>query len=286
MQSHDPKSLIEPYLGGWKLSDPELIAETPTSWVYKVRRRKSEYAALKLLRADAGDDERFGGDMLDWYAGQGAARVYALSHNAVLLEWLDGEPLSALVLDDQDDKATDIICQIIAQLHAPREYPPARELIPLHTRFEALFKTDKSRWPFAARDLLIRAQIIARKMLESITEEVPLHGDIHHDNIFFSTRSWVAIDPKGLIGDPAYEVANSFLNPIDASVLAADPKRIARMTEQFTERLRLDRLRVLGFAAAHAALSASWTLESNGSIKHQLAILPWLISAYEAAAEA
>lgn len=285
MQSHQHMSLIEPYLSGWKLSDPQLVAETATSWVYKVKQRKTGFAALKLLRAEAGDDERFGGDMLDWYAGAGAAKVFAISHDAVLLEWLDGGALSALVYDGQDETATDIICQIVSQLHSPRAHPPARQLIPLATRFEALFATDKSRWPFAARDLVIRAQIIAKSMLDSVMQEVPLHGDIHHDNILFSQRSWVAIDPKGLIGDPAYEVANSFLNPLGASELCADPERITRMLDQFTNRLGLDRTRILGFAVGRAALAASWTLTANGPIKHELAILPWLISAYELAVE-
>lgn len=285
MQTQQLLSKIQPYASGWKISDPVLVAQTPTSWLFKVKQRKSGAAALKLLRPEAGDDERFGGDILDWYAGSGAAKVFAISHDAVLLEWLDGGPLSALVHEGKDDTATEIICQVVSQLHAPRPFPPARELISLNDRFAELFKVDKARWPFAARDLLIRAQIVAKAMLDSATEEMPLHGDIHHDNILFSKRSWLAIDPKGLIGDPAYEVANCFLNPVGAIELCADTERIARMLDQFTSKLGFDRTRVLGFAVGHAALSACWSLSENQPIKHNLTILPWLISAYEFAAE-
>lgn len=285
MQTRDSVSPIEPFLDRWKLSDPVLVAETPTSWVFKVARKKGGAAALKLLRPGMGEDERLGGHMLDWYGGQGAARVYALANDALLLEWLDGQPLSELVYQGKDGTATELICQIVAQLHLPRE-TALPELLPLGLRFDGLFNADKARWPFAARDLFVRAQIVARGLLETATHEVPLHGDLHHGNILFSPRSWVAIDPKGLYGDPAYEVANCFMNPMDATDICADPDRIARLTDNFSQRLGMDRVRVLGFAVVHAALSACWSLEVNQPVKHQLVILPRLIFAHELALEA
>lgn len=285
MQTRDSLSRVDAYLGRWKLSDPIAIAETPTSWIFKVKRKKNGFAALKLLRPEAGAEERYGGDMLDWYAGQGAARVYALSHDAQLIEWLDGNSLSHLVHEGKDATATDIICQIITQLHAQRNMPPPSKLPQLAQRFDDLFGADKARWPLASRDMLIRAQIVARSLLASEEETIPLHGNLHHDNILFSPRSWVAIDPKGVIGDPAYEVAHCFMYPRDASDVCASTERITRLADSFAQRLGFDRARMLGFAVAQTALSACWDIASQNPIKHQLAILPRLIAAHAVAAE-
>jgi streptomycin 6-kinase len=42
----------------------------------------------------------------------------------------------------------------------------------------------------------------AHALLAAPREITVLHGDIHHDNILhFGERGWLAIDPKGLIGE-------------------------------------------------------------------------------------
>ncbi len=281
MQTLDSVSHVGDYLGRWKLSDPELVAETPTSRIYRVMQRKTGPVALKLITSHTAPHQ--GGLMQDWYAGQGAARVYALADDAQLLEWLDGSPLSALVAQGKDHTATDIICQVVTQLHAPRPVPAPQVLTTLEQRFDALFATSMVKWPAAARDLLVRAQIIARKLLAVDTRVLPLHGDLHHGNIMFSPRSWVAIDATGLLGDPAYEVAPGFLHPMDMTDIVADPRRIARLVERFTARLGFDPARMLGFAVAYAALSACRELDAGRPVKHHLAVLPRLLSAYELA---
>jgi streptomycin 6-kinase len=42
-----------------------------------------------------------------------------------------------------------------------------------------------------------------------------LHGDLHHGNVLdFGVRGWLAIDPKGLLGERGFDFANIFTNPI------------------------------------------------------------------------
>lgn len=285
MQPNDSISLAGAYADHWNLSDPVMVAETATAWIYKVSRKRGGAAALKLLKPAAGERERIGGAALDWYDGEGAARVYAQSEDAVLMEWLNGHALSELVVQGKDIPATEILCQIVEQLHNTRS-TPAPSLITLDDHFGELFNTDKTRWPYAGRDLLIRAQIITRTLLESTDDELPLHGNLCHENILFSPRSWVAIDPMGLYGDPTYEVASSFQSPLLQTELCAEPERIDAMAEMYVERLGFNKLRILGFAAAHVALSACANVAANVPAMHQQAILPKLISAHEREFEA
>ena len=74
-----------------------------------------------------------------------------------------------------------------------------------------------------------------------IPKEVrPLHGDLHHENIMHGPRGWLAIDPKGVLGDPAFDAANWFYNPLNRMDLCLNPERIAFMAESFAGALRQD----------------------------------------------
>lgn len=51
-------------------------------------------------------------------------------------------------------------------------------------------------------------------LFDSQQSEVLLHADLHHDNILSSdNHGFVAIDPKGVFGDPAFEIGTFMRNP-------------------------------------------------------------------------
>lgn len=266
----------------WSLTKSTPVAETATSWIFRVEQNGRNFAALKILKPLAATEERRGSMLLNWYGGEGAATVFDMHGDTIFLEWLDGGTLGEPVRAGKDDEATIAIATLVASLHRPRADAP-EGLLPLRDRFQALFDTDVRAWPHTARDLYARAAGIALKLFDRPSAQVPLHGDLHHDNILSSDRGWLSIDPKGLIGDPAYELANVFINPERAGHIAADPRRIAARADILSERLGYKRKRILGWAAAHAALSACWTLADGEPITTQLACLPHLLSAYDQA---
>jgi streptomycin 6-kinase len=266
----------------WSLTKSTPVAETATSWIFRVEQNGRNFAALKILKPLAAVEERRGATLMNWYGGEGAATIFDIHGDTIFMEWLDGGTLGDPVRSGKDDEGTIAIATVVANLHRPRANIPAG-LHPLRDHFQPLFDTDVRAWPHTARDLYARASGIALKLFDRPSAQIPLHGDMHHDNVLSSDRGWLAIDPKGLIGDPAYELANVFINPKGAGHLAADPRRIAARADILSERLNYPRKRILGWAAAHAALSACWLLEDEGSITHQLACLPHLLSAYDQA---
>jgi len=266
----------------WSLTKSTPVAETPRSCIFRVEQNGRNFAALKILKPLAAQEEGRGARLLAWYAGDGAATVFDTHNEVIFMEWLDGGTLGDAVRAGHDAEGTVAVCTIVANLHRPRGDPP-QTLLPLREHFGALFDTDVRAWPHTARDLYARASGIALKLFDKPSAQLPLHGDLHHDNILSSDRGWLAIDPKGLIGDPAYEVANIFRSPAGATQLAADPRRIAALVEAFEGRLGFPRKRVLGFAAVHSALSASLDLAIGNSITTDLAVLPHLLTAYDQA---
>ena len=89
-----------------------------------------------------------------------------------------------------------------------------------------------------------------------------LHGDIHHGNILdFGPRGWLAIDPKGLIGERGFDYANLFCNP--EAEIATAPGRLVRQVEVVVEAAGMERQRLLKWIVAYAGLSAAWFFEDG-----------------------
>ncbi|HCR2031809.1 TPA: APH(6) family putative aminoglycoside O-phosphotransferase, partial [Enterobacter cloacae] len=99
---------------------------------------------------------------------------------------------------------------------------------------------------------------------------VALHGDLHHGNVLdFETSGWLAIDPKGLIGERGFDFANIFTNPD----LGNPVPPVATVPETFQQRLSivtgmadLDRERLLKWIIAWCGLSTAWSLSSNETV--------------------
>ncbi|PKR88338.1 3'-kinase [Pleomorphomonas diazotrophica] len=276
-----PPPTLADAMARWSLAAPAFVTETASSVIYRVAYANHGPAALKLLKPGAGDDEARGGALLAWYGGHGAARVFGLAPDAVLMEWLPGKTLGDLARAGRDDLATSILVDVVERLHARRATPPP-ELTPLRRRFASLFRTDPRRWRADARPLVARAAAVAEGLLDADTSTQPLHGDIHHDNILGTGETWAAIDPKGLIGDPAYDYANSFQNPERAEALVLDPARVARHATALAERTGIARRHLLAWAVAHTALSGAWNIEDDNPFAHQAAMLALLLPIYEA----
>jgi streptomycin 6-kinase len=111
------------------------------------------------------------------------------------------------------------------------------------------------------------AQLLRMNLLASTTETVLLHSDLHHHNILMATREpWLAIDPKGVAGDAAYEPSSFLYNPTHDWLATLDgPRTVRRRIDIFAERAGLDRQRVIGWAVVQGILSSAWGYEDGGT---------------------
>jgi streptomycin 6-kinase len=218
---------------------------------------------LKIARSI---EERRGNTVLVWWNGAGAARVLAHDDHAILTERATGSrSLADMARHGHDDEASRIICGVAAKLHAARS-TALSDLVPLSEWFAELA-------PAAASHggVLLQAASAARDLLATQRDGCVLHGDLHHGNLLdFGTRGWLAIDPKGLIGERGFDFANIFCNP-DLAVATA-PGRLARQASVVAESAQLDRSRLLRWILAYAGLSAAWTLSQGGDAMVALAV--------------
>jgi len=116
--------------------------------------------------------------------------------------------------------------------------------------------------------LLEEAETLYRELSASMSQPVLLHGDLHHENILAAEREpWLAIDPKGLVGEPAYEVGAWLRNPMPQLLDMPQPGRIlARRIDQLAAELGFDRARLRDWGLAQAMLSAWWSMEDSGEL--------------------
>jgi streptomycin 6-kinase len=258
-----PTPTLHPYLVRWGLiPDGEPIV-THSSQLLPVR-RGDEPAMLKVA---TGSEERAGASLMVWWAGDGAARVLAHEDDAILIERLDGDgELAELARSGRDDEASRILCAVAARLHAPRSGPPPPVLVPLRRWFRQI-------GPAAERygGILRQSAAVADDLLATPQDVVVLHGDLHHGNVLRAgPRGWVAIDPKHVTGERAYDFANLFCNP-DRDV-ATTPGRLARQATVVAKAAGLDRERLLKWVLAYAGLSAAWSLDDGDDPQIALAV--------------
>jgi streptomycin 6-kinase len=201
------------------------------------------------------------------YDGCGCVRLLDADPEggALLLEHLKpGTPLSSLTDDAQ---ATSIAVRVMQQLWRP---VPPEHPFPTVARWAAGLQRLRDRFDGGTGPLpaawVERAERLFSELLSSMDEPVLLHGDLHHFNILAAERlPWLAIDPKGIVGEPAYEIGALLRNPFPR--ILRDPRArqmSARRLDQLAAELGFDRGRLQDWAVAQAVLAAWWSYEDHG----------------------
>lgn len=234
----------------WQLV-PAGVRFTTASSVLQPVFHQGQPAFLKLALVE---EEVRGAGLMRWLNGDGAARVLTWHARALLLEDAGQTMnLAHLVAAGQDDKASQLLCAVAATLHRPRNTPlPA--LLPLADWCAPLLEPGVSTAAVAR---------LLRSLLDSPGEDVPLHGDLHHQNIWYAgpERGWLAIDPKGLFGERTFDFASLFCNP-DAETML-QPGRLERQLSLVAKAAQLQEARLLAWVVCWSSLSAHWLQEDG-----------------------
>jgi len=277
----------------WLERLPQIVAECAEQWsltveppfplsyafVAPVTRADGEPAVLKVRCPHEETATEI--DALLAFAGEGVCAVYEhdTERFATLMERvLPGEPLASLV-PDNDERATAIAIDLMQRLWRPA---PVEHAFPSVADWARGLPRHRERFggttgPLPSR-LFEEAEDAFRWMLATTDAPMLLHGDLHHDNILSATRQpWLVIDPKGIIGDPGFDLGAFLYNPMPGLLDLPDPARIiARRVDQLAEGLGMERARVRGWGIAQAVLSACWSVEGNEDWQHAIAVGEYL----------
>lgn len=215
------------------------------------------------------------------YGGDGICRLYEADPDgcALLLErHMPGTMLSALAAED-DEAATRAGARVMRRLWRPAPAEHGFDSVAGWAqgfgRLRAAFGGGVGPFP---RHLVERAERAYAELSAGAAPPTLLHGDLHHFNVLRAEREpWLAIDPKGLVGDPGYEVGAFLYNALPDS--PADARRaVERRVDVLAEELGFERGRVIGWGIFQAVLSSWWTYEDHGHVgEDTLPVAEWLI---------
>jgi len=241
--------------------------ETATS-VIAFGDRGNQSVVLKVIKQ--ANDEWHSGRILQAFDANGVARAYEHAPGAVLLERLKpGNLLSEVSLGGRDAEATEILADVMQQMSARTpsqlELPNACATVDDWAKgFERYLASGDQQIP---QRLAVEGQKAYLDLCASQRRPRLLHGDFQHYNVLYdSDRGWLAIDPKGVIGELEYEIGAVLRNPYEKPELFVSHSTIERRLEQFTKRLNLDYERTLRWGFAQAVLSAIWSIEDGFAV--------------------
>lgn len=271
-------ALTEEFEERWSISVGPPFSNLSYNWVAPAVREDGTPAVLKL--SFPGEKE-FGTEAaaLEAFGGGGICRLLELDlgKGAMLLERL--EPGMPLTFVQNDEEATVIAANVMKKLWHPapqgHTFPTVSDWAKGFDRLRARF--DGGTGPMPDR-LIEEAESLFKDLLSSQDQPLLLHGDLHQENILSAGREpWLAIDPKGVVGEAAYETAALLHNPVQA-LDAPDPKRLIQSRlDVLSHELGFDRGRIRAWGLAQAVLAAYWSLEDGGHVWNEALVFARLL---------
>ena len=201
---------------------------------------KQEYAALKA------------------FSKSGAAKVLAKEDGMILLEQVLPGALLKSYFPQSDQEATHIACDVMKLLHqAP--IPESSNFPHVNKYFETLNKDYEIPTKY-----LSKARIMFDHLIQTSGKPFLLHGDLHHDNILKNRDSWMVIDPKGIIGEPAYEIPTFIYNPTPEMLNTNRANDLIKnRIATFAKLLDLPEIRIINWCFVKVVLGWIWNIEYN-----------------------
>ena len=261
----------------WLKRLPAIVGECAEAWelrlgepynggkvglALRVERADGSPAALKVNFP--GSESAHEASALAHWRGIGAVRLLERDdeRNALLLERCDpGGQLSDVA---DEDEAQNAAVRVLIRIWRPPPDPHPFRL--LADEAEEWAETLPAQWkargrPFE-RELLDAAMAAYRELGSDQEEAVVCHQDFHGGNVLRATREhWLAIDPKPLVGERAFDTA-WLLRDRRASVTAdAHPhRRMSRRLDLLSAELGVDRERIRGWGIARVL---TWALDAG-----------------------
>jgi streptomycin 6-kinase len=260
----------------WLRDLPSLISECSEQWQLLVGRPFAGNVSFVAPAISVGgsevvlkvgfphpDSEHEAAALAHW-DGRGAVRVldYDAGRRALLLErCLPGSNL----WDEPEDVATEAIGDVLEGLWettGPRvPFQTLSNAAPVWTE-DLLAAYEGAEHPFE-KEIFEEAIAFLATVRPPRSDDVVLHQDLHGGNVLRQGDGWVAIDPKPLVGERAFDLTSYVRDRREE--LSPDPdaeKIVRKRLDRICTRLDVDRGRARGWALDHALV---WGFDEDGN---------------------
>jgi streptomycin 6-kinase len=248
--------IVGELLGRWGCMADGEVMHGGVGVIVPVRRPAQGRFVLKVSFPHPGNVHE--PDAFAAWGGRGAVRMHERddAQYAMLLERALG---STLAEEEDGDEVVTVAGRISCRLAipAPAGLPRLREQA---DAWEEQLRTDADELTHTMSRYVVDAAVATVRELGRVQPDILVHGDLHARNILRADREpWLAVDPKGYAGDPAYD-GGTLLKTHALRLLETDDlhKGVHRTLDVFTEAAELDRDRVQRWAQLHAVQTAFW----------------------------
>ncbi|WP_405759308.1 aminoglycoside phosphotransferase family protein [Streptomyces sp. NBC_01420] len=282
----------------WLRQLPAIVAELTARWgctpdgevmyggvglIVPVRRAGTPPAVLKVSFPHPGNDHE--PDAFVAWGGAGAVTLYERddARYAMLLE--RARPATLAEVADGDEVVT-----VAARLGRRLAVPAPGGLPRLSDRageWEDGLRKDAAELTHALPRPVLEAALATVRELGREQAETLVHGDLHGRNILRAEREpWLAVDPKGYVGDPAYDAGPLLKSRVFALAEADDLGRaVRRLVDVYADAGELDRERVRRWAQLHAVQAAFWARRHGFRVARGGPELEWITAFADRLAE-
>lgn len=203
---------------------------------------------------------------LQLFAGRGAVRLLAADRELGAILMQQAQPGTMLWQLGDNAAETRIAASLMRRLRVP--VPAVHAFPSVINQVERAFRLTRSEWDpqeRMPRYLLDQAQEALNEIERTKQNDVVLHGDLHHENIVWDERAqWVAIDPKGVIGDPRLEVGRYLQNQLPHDITAAQREAMVReRLHIFSAELEYSQAILAASGLIDCVLSHCWSFEDE-----------------------
>ncbi|SDM77957.1 Aminoglycoside/hydroxyurea antibiotic resistance kinase [Paenibacillus sp. yr247] len=216
---------IEVYADIWTLTSFQLIPSYSAKLVFKCFSKNFGSVVLKIGKSSS-EEIVTEFNTLFQYNGRRFCRVFdADIENGVILEECV-QPGNPLRNESSLDKRLSVFCSLFEGLHIP---PARAEIYPTYTEWVDRITEYMSKRQ-DCKELYLhmkKAKEICLSVSTLYSQKMLLHGDFHHDNILLGNDGeYIIIDPKGVIGDPVFDVPRFILNEFGDEITTELYKKI------------------------------------------------------------
>lgn len=248
--------IVDELLERWGCELDGAIMHGGVGVIVPVRRRDGATAVVKVSFPHPGNVHE--PDAFAAWGGRGAVLLHERVDErfAMLLERVRTSTLAEVEDGDEVAAVAGRVGRRLA-VPAPPDLPRLRERA---DAWEEELRKDAVELPHAVPGRVVDAAVATVRELGRVQPDILIHGDLHAGNILRADREpWLAVDPKGYVGDPAYD-GGTLLKSRALTLLEADdlPKAVHRVLDIFAEAAEIDRVRVERWAQLHAVQAAFW----------------------------
>lgn len=198
------------YSNKWKLDIEEMIDYYSVNCIFICRSEQYGPAVLKI--GGPGAEARTEANFLKEYNGGRFCKMYKCdADNGILLEERV-TPGTRLRQEPSLEKRLSVFSNLFNGLHIQsrqsEQYPTYVGWVKRITEYMSERADYKDLYK-----LMLKASGLCSALCVDYPKQLLLHGDLHHDNILLGEHNeYKIIDPKGVIGDPIFDIPRFILN--------------------------------------------------------------------------